>query len=166
MEAAQALRRSIGFLTKQCELILLALQHAGQWLERCPGPEGESVVQQQLEEIERAMGPAAAPDLCSTFFPPTNSYVYVLHLQGDFYYVGTTENLSKRLHDHFSGHGSAWTQLHRPVGVVEIAPGGKQEEKDTTLRRMEQHGFERVRGYAWTQTNLKSPPRELGVGGV
>ena len=163
MEAAQALRRSIGFLTKQCELILLALQHAGQWLERCPGPEGESVVQQQLEEIERAMGPAAAPDPCSTYFPPTTCYVYVLLLQNDHYYVGTTENLSKRLHDHFSGHGSTWTQLHRPVGVVEIGPGGKDEEKAKTLQYMAKHSWEKVRGYCWSQTQLKSPPRDLGL---
>ena len=166
MEAAQALRRSIGFLTKQCELILLALQHAGQWLERCPGPEGEAVVQQQLEEIEQAMGPAAAPDLCGTYFPQNKSYVYVLHLEGGFYYVGTTENLSKRLHDHFCGNGSAWTQLHRPVAVIEIVEGGKVEEKTTTLRYMAKHNWERVRGYAWSQANLKSPPRELGVGEV
>lgn len=166
MDTAAVLRRSIDFLAKQCELILLALQHAGQWLERCPGPEGEAVVQQQLEEIERAMGPAAAaavakPDPCGTYFPPTTSYVYVLRLQGDFYYVGTTENLGKRLHDHFNGQGSAWTQLHRPVAVVEIELGGRDEEKNKTLRYMERYNWQNVRGYAWSQTSLKCPPREL-----
>lgn len=166
MDTATVLRRSIVFLTKQCELVLLALQHAGQWLEQCPGPEGEAVVQQQLEEIERAMGPAPAPDLCSTYFPPNTSYVYVLRLQGDHYYVGTTENLSKRLHDHFHGHGSAWTQLNRPECVVEVVPGGREREKAKTLEVMREFGWEKTRGYCWSQTQLKSPPRELGVGEV
>jgi len=161
MEAAAALRKAIQYLGKQCELVLLALQHAGQMLDRCPGPEGEAVVQQQLDEIERAM--ATASDVPQAYFPAAVSYVYVLRLQDDFYYVGTTENLSKRLHDHFHGQGSAWTQLHRPVSVVQVALGGKAEEKALTLSSMKLHGWKKVRGYAWSQASLSCPPRELGL---
>jgi predicted GIY-YIG superfamily endonuclease len=159
METATVLRKAIQYLGKQCELILLALQHAGQMLERCPGAEGEAVVQQQLNDIERAM--VTTTDLSHAYFPPALSYVYVLRLQDECYYVGTSETLGKRLHDHFCGQGSAWTQLHRPACVVEITEGGKAEEKVKTLEYMQKQGWEKVRGYAWTQKDLKFPPREL-----
>lgn len=48
------------------------------------------------------------------------SYIYILELENGNYYVGKTDGLEKRLEQHFSGQGSEWTKLHKPIGNVRL----------------------------------------------
>ena len=70
---------------------------------------------------------------------------YVLALEDDCVYVGKTYNFNMRLGQHMGGTGSKWTRLHKPTGkILEIILG--EHERETTLRYMREHGWEKVRG--------------------
>ncbi len=42
-------------------------------------------------------------------------FLYVLPLENNCWYVGTTEDLQKRYDTHAKGRGAAWTKLHKPL---------------------------------------------------
>lgn len=46
--------------------------------------------------------------------------IYILALEERCFYVGRTKNLDKRIKDHFSNKGSAWTIAHKPLDVIRI----------------------------------------------
>ncbi|HEC37919.1 hypothetical protein LCGC14_0757100 [marine sediment metagenome] len=85
--------------------------------------------------------------------------VYVLKLGNDKWYVGKTGNLKQRLYQHKTGKNSPWIQMNRVIDVKETIPNG--DLKEITLDYMRKYGWENVRGYAWSQWNMKNPPREL-----
>jgi predicted GIY-YIG superfamily endonuclease len=133
------------------------------------------VLEQQVQDVEYAMtttlprgdaaAAVAAPN-ANTYFPPNQGYVYVLKLEGDasaesYFYVGFTQNLARRLGEHFQGHGAEWTKLHLPHGVAEVARGERDDERTKTLEYMRKHGWARTRGHCWTSRILRSPPKEL-----
>ena len=41
--------------------------------------------------------------------------VYTLELQGGNFYVGYSDDIPKRMAEHFLGRGSHWTRLHPPI---------------------------------------------------
>ena len=96
--------------------------------------------------------------------------VYVLKLENNKWYVGKTKDrqmvyllnterlfyLTKRFESETS---SPWTQMNKIIGVEEIIEDG--DLKTNTLEYMKKYGWENVRGYAWSQWNMKNPPREL-----
>jgi hypothetical protein len=43
--------------------------------------------------------------------------------------------------------------------VVKLIEGG--DLKQITLLYMKKYGWQNVRGYAWSQRNMKTPPKEL-----
>ena len=92
-----------------------------------------------------------------------DTLVYILQLEGDNYYVGftTQRGYPWRMQAHFNGEGSTWTRLHKPLRVLETKPGGKDLEREETLRMMRSYGWEKVRGAAWTACNLRLPPVAL-----
>jgi predicted GIY-YIG superfamily endonuclease len=103
-------------------------------------------------------------------------FVYVLQLQNNKYYVGTTDNIFTRLLDH-EGRGrycAKWVKLHGPVQrVLEIIQNARAEdEKNKTLEWMDLMGWENVRGGPYCKMDLQNPPtdlesfhrQELGVG--
>ena len=45
-------------------------------------------------------------------------YMYILLCENGLYYTGSTNNLEKRLWQHFSGKGSNFTRMHPPVELV------------------------------------------------
>lgn len=85
--------------------------------------------------------------------------VYVLKLENNKWYVGKTKDLTKRLQNHKSGMRSPWTQINKIINVEEIIEEG--DLKSITLDYMKRYGWENVRGYAWSQWNMKKPPKEL-----
>ena len=44
-------------------------------------------------------------------------FLYVLPLENNCWYVGTTEDLQKRYEAHAKGRGAAWTKLHKPLSM-------------------------------------------------
>jgi len=77
---------------------------------------------------------------------------YVLKLKEDRYYVGKSAYLMKRLLQHFNSGGAKWTQLHKPVAVLEVHDDDL--ERELTLKYMKMYGVSAVRGFAWCQVNF------------
>jgi predicted GIY-YIG superfamily endonuclease len=75
---------------------------------------------------------------------------YVLKLECGCYYVGKSKSLNKRLNAHFSGDGAKWTQIYKPIKVVEIKENDVEEQ--TTIEYMHKYGTDLVRGFTWCQT--------------
>jgi predicted GIY-YIG superfamily endonuclease len=79
--------------------------------------------------------------------------LYVLRLEDGHYYTGQAANARARFAAHQLGTGAKWTQLHRPLELVETIPvtvsdprAAMCQENWLTLRRMEQYGWQKVRG--------------------
>jgi hypothetical protein len=99
--------------------------------------------------------------------------VYTLELEGGNYYVGYSDDMPRRIAEHFLGRGAIWTRIHPPVKVLEVVAGSKELENAKTIALMCRRGWRVVRGGAWVATELKSmplpmarvlagkPPREL-----
>ena len=84
---------------------------------------------------------------------------YILELEDDCIYVGTTLNLNQRLSQHWDGDGSNWTAAHRPVRLLEVVFDVDDDwENDTTLALMYALGSEKVRGGSWCRIELQSDP--------
>lgn len=81
--------------------------------------------------------------------------VYVLELAGDNYYVGRTNNLDQRLEQHKSGNGSAWTNKHRFIKLVETHDTDNPFYEDMMVKMlMKKHGINKVRGGTYSQVVL------------
>lgn len=77
-------------------------------------------------------------------------WIYTLLLSESKYYVGYTENLERRMTEHFTGEGSKWTQLYKPIKIIEIVPETNDWQEDfTTLVMMRKYGINNVRGGCW-----------------
>jgi predicted GIY-YIG superfamily endonuclease len=86
-----------------------------------------------------------------------SAYVYTLNLKGGAKYVGYTENINKRLYQHFSGNGAQWTQKHPPVSVnsiqmVSSVAYAKKLETIIYYRMKNYHGASKVRGAGNTKS--------------
>lgn len=83
------------------------------------------------------------------------STVYVLLLENNKYYIGKTDNIKARLHNHFNGNGSMWTKKYKPIRLIEQHDGCEQfDEEKYTLIYMKKYGVENVRGGIYTQIVL------------
>lgn len=83
------------------------------------------------------------------------SFVYVLRLMGNRYYIGKSKNIINRLITHFNGRGSQWTRLYQPVEVIEVYKNCNGFDEDYfTKQYMEKYGIENVRGGSYSNINL------------
>ena len=88
-------------------------------------------------------------------------HVYILELENSKYYVGYSSDISARITQHFSGEGSKWTQMHKPIRIYDVQRGDEHIEKLTTITMMIKHGWRNVRGGPYCAVNLESPPKCL-----
>ena len=73
--------------------------------------------------------------------------VYVLLLKNAHFYVGITDNLKKRISQHFAGIGAVWTKKYPPVKLLEVIENGSLlVETKVTRDYMNRYGKDRVRG--------------------
>ena len=85
-------------------------------------------------------------------------FVYILRLERGKYYVGLTTSPVRRLGQHFSGIGAAWTSKYRPRDIEIVKPGNADEEFKLTLEMVRLHGWQNVRGsYFCATTNFELP---------
>lgn len=85
--------------------------------------------------------------------------VYILELQGGRIYVGKSGNVGRRVGQHLSGGGSAFTKAFPPTGHLlprlgNVRGCGDAAERDETLRYMFLRGIEKVRGWRYTTVDL------------
>lgn len=88
-----------------------------------------------------------------------NYLVCVLKLKNDKWWVGKTTNIKRTLKKIRSGNGSPWTVINPLIKLEELRE--HSDLKEVTLEYMRKYGWENVRGYAWSQWNMKNPPKEL-----
>jgi predicted GIY-YIG superfamily endonuclease len=107
---------------------------------------------------------ASSAELCKLSRHPQAAFgeddvVYILELMHGRVYVGRTKNLQRRLAEHRSGKGSAFTKAYRPTGVMlprlgRVSGSGEAAERDETLRYMYLRGADSVRGWKYTRVEL------------
>lgn len=85
-------------------------------------------------------------------------WVYVLRLEGDYYYIGISRDVDKRFQRHLSGKGARFTQKHKPIEIVERFSCDRATESEASLLEMEKvanyamrYGTDKVSGggYSW-----------------
>ena len=80
----------------------------------------------------------------------SSTFVYVLLLQNNKYYIGKTSNPNFRLAQHFNFNGSAWTKKYKPIRLVKLIPNcDKYDEDKYTKKYMGKYGINNVRGGAY-----------------
>jgi predicted GIY-YIG superfamily endonuclease len=82
-------------------------------------------------------------------------FIYVLELANGKYYVGRTRNIRKRFQAHVTGRGAAWTKIHRPSKLRQVAVMVSIfDEQKITLRYMMKYGIDNVRGGIFCSAKL------------
>ncbi len=90
-------------------------------------------------------------------------YVYVLKLQKDKWYVGRTNDIEKRLNDHFFlGSGltipsgrTEWTKKYPPINVESTYEINDTLEEDLYVKKyMRMYGIDNVRGGSYSLIHL------------
>jgi predicted GIY-YIG superfamily endonuclease len=104
------------------------------------------------------------PALCKSCPLITAPEIYALELEDGRVYVGSSRNVDRRVAQHQSGSGSAFTRAYKPTGVRlprlgNISGDGDAAERDETLRYMYERGIAFVRGWKFTQVAM--PPEEF-----
>lgn len=88
-------------------------------------------------------------------------HVYLLSLEHGKYYVGASVDPIKSVEEHREGLGPAWTQIHRPVRLLEVSEAVAPSEVDDRVRGyMFQYGVENVRGGKWEHLRLLDAERQ------
>lgn len=96
--------------------------------------------------------------------------IYVLELEGGFYYIGVTSQLDvqTRFDEHLRGTGAWWTRLHRPLRVVEVRDLKTDSYHDAcvqenllALEYIDRYGLDTVRGGIITSPMLDEATKWL-----
>lgn len=78
-------------------------------------------------------------------------------MKNNKYYIGQTTTPKKRIDEHFSNNGSAWTKKYKPIDVIEIIKDcDKYDENKHTIKYMEKYGIQNVRGGSFCQIILST----------
>ena len=84
-------------------------------------------------------------------------HVYVLALEEGRFYVGHTNDIYRRICQHFCGQGSVYTKTFKALRVVSVQEGGLATEKAVFAQMCAQKGFENCRGAGYTKVQMNSP---------
>jgi predicted GIY-YIG superfamily endonuclease len=90
--------------------------------------------------------------------------IYVMELSKGRVYVGRTSDLRRRISQHMSGRGSAFTQAFPPRGTLlprlgRVSGSAEAAERDETLRYMFLRGIDLVRGWKYTRVTMPAEER-------
>ena len=87
--------------------------------------------------------------------------VYVLELQDGSLYVGRSDNVPRRVHQHASGQGALFTRERGMHRVLHVRHGvHPSEEQAVTCELMRQYGVGNVRGGSYSQRVLSEATEE------
>lgn len=87
---------------------------------------------------------------------------FLLELEHGKYYAGASSDPVKTLEECREGFGLQWTQIHRPVRLLEIVRLARAEELDAYVRKwMLKYGVENVRGGSWSAARLSDKDRQV-----
>jgi NAD-dependent DNA ligase/predicted GIY-YIG superfamily endonuclease len=81
--------------------------------------------------------------------------IYILGLEDEKYFVGTTTNSSFTLKSYLNNNKAAWTQKYKPLRVTRFIEDCYDYEEDiVTLNLMKIYGIANVRGGSYVNVNL------------
>jgi hypothetical protein len=81
--------------------------------------------------------------------------IYILELEHGRYYVGKTDNVGKRFHEHMTGKGSSWTRKYKPVSIEKSIPNCSPFDEDKYVKEcMAKYGIKNVRGGSYVTDEL------------
>lgn len=108
------------------------------------------------------MGNDASVEKSSVTEKPNALTLYVLRLENDKYYVGTTINIDQRINQHKNGGASAWTDKHKFLELIMTKPIESSLEEDLEVKKlMDVYGIDNVRGGCYSQIIL--PPVQIDL---
>lgn len=88
-------------------------------------------------------------------------HLYILRLEDDKWYVGTTTNVIRRYSQHCTGNGAAFTRIYPPVDLVTsykiptVENTGLVEDMEVK-RLMGVYGIDNVRGGSYSSITLST----------
>lgn len=91
--------------------------------------------------------------------------IYILELTQGRVYVGRTSDIHRRLTQHMSGQGSAFTRAFPPTGTLlprlgRVTGSAEAAERDETLRYMFLRGIPLVRGWKYTKVRMAAEEQQ------
>ena len=72
-------------------------------------------------------------------------YIYALKLINNKYYIGKTDNYTRRFEEHFSNNGADWTKKYKPISVIFVTIA--TSNNSSTLEDLFTHAF--IYKYGW-----------------
>jgi predicted GIY-YIG superfamily endonuclease len=94
--------------------------------------------------------------------PLNTTNIYVLKLKDDCWYVGRTSDVPKRIRQHFTQNGSAWTTLHKPIVMEACFRDASPFDEDRyTKEYMLKYGIDKVRGGSYVTPYISEEQRRL-----
>lgn len=88
--------------------------------------------------------------------------LYVLFLEHNKYYIGTTYDLINRTNDHKEGNGSEWTKMYKYIKTVEIVRDVDDFDEDKYVKiYMAKYGIDNVRGGSYSKIELDEETKKL-----
>jgi hypothetical protein len=83
------------------------------------------------------------------------TYIYILQLIHNKYYIGKSSNPKARIDQHFFGQGCKWTRKHFPIQIEKVIPNCDDFDEDKyTKIYMQKHGIDNVRGGSFCTDTL------------
>ena len=93
-------------------------------------------------------------------FNKEGAFIYRLQCDKKRMYVGSTQNITHRMFDHFNGHGGMCTSKCKPLYIInafETNPEQmRSDERRETLRCMLVYGIHNVRGGPYVSSTITS----------
>ena len=88
--------------------------------------------------------------------------IYILKLEHDCYYIGKTNNYSKRIKDHLNNNGALWTRLHKVISEEKIIPNCSPFDEDKYVKEyMAKYGIDKVRGGCYVTEKISEEQYNL-----
>jgi predicted GIY-YIG superfamily endonuclease len=89
--------------------------------------------------------------------------IYVILLENDKYYVGSTnQSVDERFKQHEQGGASAWTRLHSPISIHKTQESSSMFDEDRMVKEcMAEFGIDNVRGGSYSEIELDDECRRL-----
>lgn len=92
--------------------------------------------------------------------------IYTLKLEHGAYYVGKSNNVTRRVEEHKKGNGAQWTKLHPVIDIESVVEGDDFDEDRILKKLMAEKGINNVRGGSYpsivlTPSQLDNLTREL-----
>ena len=89
--------------------------------------------------------------------------VYVLLLKNNKIYVGFSNNVQKRIKDHFIAEGCEWTKQNKPLRIIKIIPGDQIDEEIQTFNYMRMFEVNNVRGGSYSKVLMTEFEQEKAI---